>query len=54
MDLVRWTSAFDRPGTVLSSASVAKLVAKPEIGVNEYGSWYGGGRWCRQVTRTAA
>ncbi|MGR6914263.1 serine hydrolase domain-containing protein [[Actinomadura] parvosata] len=50
VDLVRWTLAFDRPGTVLSSASVAKLVARPEIGVNEYGSWYGGGWWCRQVT----
>ncbi|MEU8361099.1 serine hydrolase domain-containing protein [Nonomuraea sp. NPDC048882] len=50
VDLVRWTLAFDRPGTVLSSASIAKLVAKPEIGVNEYGSWYGGGWWCRQVT----
>ncbi|MFB4278947.1 serine hydrolase domain-containing protein [Nonomuraea sp. MTCD27] len=50
VDLVRWTLAFDRPGTVLSSASIATLVAKPEIGVNEYGSWYGGGWWCRQVT----
>ncbi|MEU8401942.1 serine hydrolase domain-containing protein [Nonomuraea sp. NPDC048892] len=50
VDLVRWTLAFDRPGTVLSSTSIAKLVAKPEIGVNEYGSWYGGGWWCRQVT----
>ncbi|WP_336216659.1 serine hydrolase domain-containing protein [Nonomuraea sp. LPB2021202275-12-8] len=50
VDLVRWTLAFDRPGTVLSTASIAKLVAKPEIGVNEYGSWYGGGWWCRQVT----
>ncbi len=50
VDLVRWTLAFDRPGTVLSSTSIAKLVAKPEIGVNEYDSWYGGGWWCRQVT----
>ncbi|MER6577289.1 serine hydrolase domain-containing protein [Nonomuraea sp. NPDC001023] len=50
VDLVRWTLAFDRPGTVLSSASIAKLVAKPEIGVNQYGSWYGGGWWVRQVT----
>ncbi|RSN04293.1 serine hydrolase [Nonomuraea sp. WAC 01424] len=50
VDLVRWTLAFDRPGTVLSSASIAKLFAKPEIGVNQYGSWYGGGWWVRQVT----
>ncbi|TMR96488.1 serine hydrolase domain-containing protein [Nonomuraea basaltis] len=50
VDLVRWTLAFDKPGTVLSSASIAKLVAKPEIGINEYGSWYGGGWWVRQVT----
>ncbi|MFB4271336.1 serine hydrolase [Nonomuraea sp. GTA35] len=50
VDLVRWTLAFDRPGTVLSSSSIAKLVAKPEIGANEYGTWYGGGWWCRQVT----
>ncbi|MFF0860355.1 serine hydrolase domain-containing protein [Nonomuraea sp. NPDC003560] len=50
VDLVRWTLAFDKPGTVLSSASIAKLVAKPEIGVNQYGSWYGGGWWVRQVT----
>ncbi|MFC4122122.1 serine hydrolase domain-containing protein [Nonomuraea zeae] len=50
VDLVRWTLAFDKPGTVLSSASIAKLIAKPEIGVNEYGSWYGGGWWVRQVT----
>ncbi|NUO98477.1 MAG: beta-lactamase family protein [Nonomuraea sp.] len=50
VDLVRWTLAFDRPGMVLSSASIAKLFAKPEIGINEYGSWYGGGWWVRQVT----
>ncbi|MEU8318063.1 serine hydrolase domain-containing protein [Nonomuraea sp. NPDC048881] len=50
VDLVRWTLAFDKPGTVLSSASIAKLVAKPEIGVNQNGSWYGGGWWVRQVT----
>ncbi|QYC39825.1 Esterase EstB [Nonomuraea coxensis DSM 45129] len=50
VDLVRWTLAFDQPGTVLSSTSIARLVAKPETGVNEYGSWYGGGWWCRQVT----
>jgi N-acyl-D-amino-acid deacylase len=50
VDLVRWTLAFDKPGTVLSSASIAKLVAKPETGVTESGSWYGGGWWVRQVT----
>ncbi|MFI9589941.1 serine hydrolase domain-containing protein [Nonomuraea sp. NPDC052265] len=50
VDLVRWTLAFDKPGTVLTSASIAKLFAKPEIGVNQYGSWYGGGWWVRQVT----
>ncbi|MEV0621818.1 serine hydrolase domain-containing protein [Nonomuraea sp. NPDC050404] len=50
VDLVRWTLALDKPGTVLSSASIAKLIAKPEIGINEYGSWYGGGWWVRQVT----
>ncbi|MEU0564625.1 serine hydrolase domain-containing protein [Nonomuraea sp. NPDC005983] len=50
VDLVRWTLAFDRPGLVLSSASIAKLFAKPETGVNSYGSWYGGGWWVRQVT----
>ncbi|HUR05061.1 MAG TPA: serine hydrolase domain-containing protein, partial [Nonomuraea sp.] len=50
VDLVRWTLAFDRPGTVLSSASIAKLFAKPETGVTSSGSWYGGGWWVRQVT----
>ncbi|MFI6295582.1 serine hydrolase domain-containing protein [Nonomuraea sp. NPDC050790] len=50
VDLVRWTLAMDRPGKVLSSASIARLIAKPETGVNEYGSWYGGGIWVRQVT----
>jgi CubicO group peptidase (beta-lactamase class C family) len=50
VDLVRWTLAFDRPGTVLSTASIAKLFAKPETGVTSSGSWYGGGWWVRQVT----
>lgn len=49
VDLVRWTLAFDRPGTVLSSASIAKLLAKPEIGATD-GAWYGGGWWVRPVT----
>ncbi|GAA3601289.1 hypothetical protein GCM10022419_101880 [Nonomuraea rosea] len=50
VDLVRWTLAFDKPGTVLSAASIAKLVAKPEIGVTADGAWYSGGWWVRQVT----
>ncbi|MEW9527059.1 serine hydrolase domain-containing protein [Microbispora sp. NPDC049125] len=50
VDLVRWTLALDKPGTVLNTTSIAKLIAKPEIGVNENGSWYGGGLWVRQVT----
>ncbi|WP_327086144.1 beta-lactamase family protein [Nonomuraea sp. NBC_01738] len=49
VDLVRWTLVMDRPGLVLNSTSIARLIAKPETGVNEFGSWYGGGIWVRQV-----
>ncbi|GAA5069986.1 N-acyl-D-amino-acid deacylase [Thermocatellispora tengchongensis] len=48
-DLVRWARVFDAPSSILSSLSISRAFAKPEIGVNEHGSWYGCGWWVRQV-----
>jgi CubicO group peptidase (beta-lactamase class C family) len=50
VDLARWTLAFDKPGLVLSSSSIATLFAKPEIGMDPGGFWYGGGWYVRPVT----
>jgi hypothetical protein len=50
VDLARWTLAFDKPGLVLSSSSIATLFAKPEIGMDPDGYWYGGGWYVRPVT----
>ncbi|MFF5210936.1 serine hydrolase domain-containing protein [Streptosporangium sp. NPDC000396] len=47
VDLVKFAMVFDAAGPVLNSTSIAKMFAKPEIGVNENGSWYGGGWWVR-------
>ncbi|MEO3868894.1 serine hydrolase domain-containing protein [Nonomuraea sp. B12E4] len=50
VDLVRFARILDAPGTVLNATSIGRMVAKPEIGVTESGSWYGAGLWVRQVT----
>ncbi|MGW0806636.1 serine hydrolase domain-containing protein [Nonomuraea sp. NPDC002799] len=50
VDLVRFERILDAPGAVLNAASIAKMVAKPEIGITADGSWYGAGLWVRQVT----
>ncbi|MEU6407146.1 serine hydrolase domain-containing protein [Microbispora sp. NPDC046933] len=50
VDLVRLAKVLDAPNTVLNSTSIGRMLAKPEIGVNQYGSWYGAGLWVRQVT----
>ncbi|MGW3346124.1 serine hydrolase [Nonomuraea rubra] len=50
VDLVRFARVLDAPGTVLNATSIGRMVAKPEIGVTENGSWYGAGLWVRQVT----
>ncbi|MGV9770904.1 serine hydrolase domain-containing protein [Streptosporangium sp. NPDC003464] len=47
VDLVKFGMVFDAAGPVLNAASIAKVFAKPEIGVNGNGSWYGGGWWVR-------
>ncbi|MEU4697987.1 serine hydrolase domain-containing protein [Nonomuraea dietziae] len=49
VDLVRLSTIFTGGGGVLSSASVAKLLAKPETGLNQHGSWYAGGWWVRTM-----
>ncbi|MER5323889.1 serine hydrolase domain-containing protein [Streptosporangium roseum] len=49
VDLVRFSRVFDAAGPVLNATSIGRMFAKPEIGVNENGSWYGGGWWVRQV-----
>ncbi|SEG88314.1 CubicO group peptidase, beta-lactamase class C family [Nonomuraea solani] len=50
VDLVRFARILDAPGTVLNATSIGRMVAKPEIGVTESGSWYAAGLWVRQVT----
>ncbi|NRQ38748.1 beta-lactamase family protein, partial [Nonomuraea sp. NN258] len=47
VDLVRLSTVLTGGGGVLTAASVAKLLAKPETGLNEHGSWYAGGWWVR-------
>lgn len=51
VDLVKWGFAFNGAGPVLSAASIAKLFAKPEIGVQDGGWWYGGG-WMVRASGT--
>ncbi|MGN9843994.1 serine hydrolase domain-containing protein [Nonomuraea sp. H19] len=41
VDMVKWGFAFDAAGPVLNSTSISRVFAKPEIGVNANGSWYG-------------
>ncbi|GAA2282583.1 hypothetical protein GCM10010149_29060 [Nonomuraea roseoviolacea subsp. roseoviolacea] len=43
VDLVKWGFVFDKAGTVLNSTSLSRIFAKPEIGMNSGGSWYGFG-----------
>ncbi|MBN6051450.1 beta-lactamase family protein [Nonomuraea sp. RK-328] len=43
VDLVKWGFVFDKAGTVLNSTSLSRIFAKPEIGINSGGSWYGFG-----------
>ncbi|MFI6788475.1 serine hydrolase domain-containing protein [Nonomuraea sp. NPDC050383] len=43
VDMVKWGFVFDKAGTVLNSTSLSRVFAKPEIGVNSNGSWYGFG-----------
>ncbi|WP_241564244.1 serine hydrolase domain-containing protein [Nonomuraea polychroma] len=50
VDLVRFARVLDAPGAVLNSTSIGRMLAKPEIGVDESGAWYGAGLWVRQVT----
>ncbi|GII27000.1 serine hydrolase domain-containing protein [Planotetraspora mira] len=50
VDLVKFSGVFDAAGPVLNSASIATMVAKPEIGMSADGSWYGCGWYVRQVT----
>ncbi|MEV4117216.1 serine hydrolase domain-containing protein [Nonomuraea sp. NPDC049695] len=50
VDLVRFARILDAPGAVLNATSIGRMVAKPEIGVTDDGSWYGAGMWVRQVT----
>ncbi|MFC7643026.1 serine hydrolase domain-containing protein [Streptosporangium lutulentum] len=47
VDLLKFAEVFDAAGPVLNAASIAKVFAKPETGVNGNGSWYGGGWWVR-------
>lgn len=47
VDMVKFAMIFDAAGPVLNAASIAKIFAKPETGVNAGGSWYGGGWWVR-------
>ncbi|MFI7445834.1 serine hydrolase domain-containing protein [Nonomuraea indica] len=49
VDLVRFAKVFDAPGPVLNATSISRMLAKPEIGTNADGSWYGAGWYVRQV-----
>ncbi|MEU8105911.1 serine hydrolase domain-containing protein [Nonomuraea muscovyensis] len=49
VDLVRFAKVFDAPGPVLNATSIGRMFAKPEIGTNADGSWYGAGWYVRQV-----
>ncbi|MFC4117302.1 serine hydrolase domain-containing protein [Nonomuraea zeae] len=41
VDLVKWGFVFDGAGPVLDAASISKVFAQPEIGVQPGGWWYG-------------
>ncbi|GAA4075383.1 serine hydrolase domain-containing protein [Nonomuraea soli] len=43
VDMVRWAGAFDSTSPVLNATSRTRAFAKPETGVNSYGSWFGCG-----------
>lgn len=49
-DLVRWARMFDKSSSVLNTASLNSIWAKPEIGVNSDGWYYGLGWQVRPVT----
>ncbi|HWD79110.1 MAG TPA: serine hydrolase domain-containing protein [Kribbella sp.] len=49
-DLVRWAKMFDAPSSVLNSTSLGHVWAKPSIGVNADGWYYGLGWQIRPVT----
>ncbi|MBO2457184.1 serine hydrolase domain-containing protein [Actinomadura violacea] len=50
VDYVRFTEIFDGGTSVLNSASIASVFAKPETGLNSGGSYYGFGWFARDVT----
>ncbi|GAB3865620.1 serine hydrolase domain-containing protein [Dactylosporangium cerinum] len=52
VDLVRWASAFDAPGTLFNSTTLGRIWAVPGdgIGVNDSGWYYGLGWQVRPVT----
>ena len=41
VDMVKWGFVFDAAGLVLNKASIDRVFAEPETGVNANGSWYG-------------
>lgn len=49
-DIVRWARMFDKSSSVLNTASLNSIWAKPEIGVNSDGWYYGLGWQVRPVT----
>ena len=49
-DLVRWAKMFDKSSSVLNTASLNAIWAKPEIGVNSDGWYYGLGWQIRPTT----
>lgn len=50
VDMVRWASVFDKAGAVLGSTALSQVFAKPSIGVNSSGWYYGLGWQVRPVT----
>jgi len=50
VDMVRWASVFDKAGTVLGSTALSQVFAKPSIGVDPSGWYYGLGWQVRPVT----
>jgi CubicO group peptidase (beta-lactamase class C family) len=49
-DIVRWARMFDKSSSVLNTASLNSIWAKPETGVNSDGWYYGLGWQIRPVT----
>ncbi|MEO3890406.1 serine hydrolase domain-containing protein [Nonomuraea sp. B5E05] len=41
VDLVKWGFVFDGAGPVLNSRSISRVFARPELGENPGGDWYG-------------